>query len=185
MVPLTSLWMPVLLSAVLVFVASSVMHMLFTYHQSDYGRLPAEDQVMAALRPFNLAPGDYMAPRAGSAKEMGSPVLQEKLKKGPVFMMTVMPSGPMAMGGTLAQWFVYCCIVGLFVAYVTGRALGVGADYREVFRMASTVAFVGYTLALWQNSIWYKRKWTTTIKSTVDGFVHALLVGGTFGWLWP
>ena len=185
MVPLMSLWMPVLLSAVLVFVASSVMHMLLTYHQSDYGRLPAEDQVMAALRPFNLAPGDYMVPCAGSAKEMGSPVLQEKLKKGPVFMMTVMPSGPMAMGGTLAQWFVYCCIVGLFVAYVTGRALGVGADFREVFRMASTIAFVGYVLALWQNSIWYKRKWTTTIKSTVDGLVYALLVGGTFGWLWP
>ena len=107
------------------------------------------------------------------------------LKKGPVFMMTVMPSGPVSMGGSLAQWFTYCLIVGLFVAYVTGRALGVGADYREVFRMASTVAFVGYTLALWQNSIWYKRKWATTIKSTVDGFVYALLVGGTFGWLWP
>ena len=185
MVAVMSLWMPILLSAVLVFVASSVAHMLLTHHQSDYGRLHAEDDVMAALRPFSIPPGDYVAPCAPSAKEMGSAVLQEKLKKGPVFMMTVMPSGPVSMGGTLAQWFAYCVVVGLFVAYVTGRALGVGADYREVFRMASTVAFIGYTLALWQNSIWYKRKWTTTIKSAIDGFVYALLVGGTFGWLWP
>ena len=185
MVPVTSLWIPILLSAVLVFVASSVIHMFLTYHQSDYGRLPAEDEVMAALRPFNIAPGDYAAPCAGSAKEMGSPALREKLNKGPVFMMTVMPSGPMSMGGSLAQWFVYCAVVGLFAAYVTGRALGVGAEYREVFRMAGTVAFVGYALALWQNSIWYKRKWTTTIKSTLDGLVYSFLVGGTFGWLWP
>ena len=40
MVPLTDLWLPILLSAILVFVASSVMHMLLTYHRSDYRQTP-------------------------------------------------------------------------------------------------------------------------------------------------
>jgi len=33
MVPLTSLWAPILLSAVIVFVASSIMHMVLPFHR--------------------------------------------------------------------------------------------------------------------------------------------------------
>ena len=100
-------------------------------------------------------------------------------------MMTVLPNGAPAMGKSLALWFVYCCVVGLFAAYVAGRALPVGAHYRAVFRFAGVTAFVGYALALWQNTIWFKRAWTTTLKSTIDGLVYGLLTAGVFGWLWP
>ena len=55
----------------------------------------------------------------------------------------------------------------------------------SVFRIAGTVAFAGYTLALWQNVIWFSKSTTTTTKSTFDGLVYALLTGGVFGWLWP
>ena len=185
MVPLASLWLPVLLSAVVVFVASSILHMVLPIHRSDYGRLPAEDDVMAALRKFSIPPGDYMVPRAGHPSEMKNPAFVEKMTKGPVMFVTVMPSQMPSMGGPLALWFVYCVVASVFAAYVAGRALGPGAPYLAVFRFAGTVAFVGYSLALWQNSIWFKLSWVTTAKSTFDGLIYALLTAGVFGWLWP
>ena len=185
MVPVTSLWVPIVLSAVIVFIVSSILHMVLPYHRSDYGRLPAEDDVMEALRRFKIPPGDYLMPCAGTPAAMRSTEFLDKMKRGPVAMMTMMESGPMSMGPALAMWFVYCVVVGVFAAYITGRALGPGAEYLEVFRFAGTTAFMGYALALWQNSIWYKRAWSTTLKSTFDGLVYALLTAGTLGWLWP
>lgn len=185
MVPILSLWLPILLAAVLVFIASSVMHMLLPYHHSDFKRVPDEDRVAAALRPFNLPPGDYMMPRPENPKDRNSPEFLAKLKQGPVAMFTVYPSGPFTMGSSLAQWFAYCVVVGIFAAYVAGRALGPGAEYLEVFRFAGTTAFAGYALALVQGSIWLKRAWSTTLKSVFDGLIYALLTAGTFGWLWP
>jgi hypothetical protein len=100
-------------------------------------------------------------------------------------MLTVMPNGGTSMAKNLVLWFIYSAVVGVFAAYVTGRALPSGADYRTVFRFAGTTAFIGYAVALWQASIWYRRAWLTTIKSTVDGLIYALLTAGAFGWLWP
>lgn len=89
------------------------------------------------------------------------------------------------MAGNLVLWFVYCVVVGVFAAYIAGRAQPAGAHYLSVFRFAGCTAFVGYSLALWQNVIWYKRSWKATLKSTLDGLIYGLLTGGTFGWLWP
>lgn len=185
MVPLMSLWLPTLLSAVVVFVLSSIIHMVLNYHQSDFDAVPKEDEVMDALRPFSIPPGNYVIPRAGSMKVMKSPEFIEKANQGPVAFMTVFPNGVPAMGASLIQWFIYCVVVGGLAAYVGSRALGPGADYLSVFRFVGTTAFIGYTVALWQNTIWYKTKLSTTIKNTFDGLVYALFTAGVFGWLWP
>jgi hypothetical protein len=185
MVTIMSLWLPILLSAVLVFVLSSIIHMVLGYHNSDFAKLPKEDDVMDALRPFSIPPGEYHMPYAGTMKEMGTPEFTEKMNKGPMAFMTVLESGPPKMGVQLVSWFVYSIVIGIFAAYVTSRALGPGADYRSVFRFAGCTAFIGYSAALWQNSIWYKRAWSSTLKSTFDGLVYALFTAGIFGWLWP
>jgi len=185
MVPLASLWAPILLSAVFVFVASSIIHMVLPYHRNDFGKVPAEDEVMDALRKIGIPPGDYVVPYAGSPKGMKDPDFIDKVKRGPVVFMTVLESGPPAMGKNLVLCFIYCAAVGVFAAYIAGRALAPGAQYLEVFRFAGCVAFIGYAVALWQNSIWYKRAWSTTLKSSMDSLVYALLTAGTFGWLWP
>jgi len=185
MVPVLSLVVPILVAAVIVFIVSAIIHMVLPFHRSDYKRLPAEDDVMAALRKFAIPTGDYLVPCAGGPKEMNTPAFVEKMTKGPVIFMTVMPSGRPAMGAQLVQWFVYCLIVSVFAAYLAGRALDTSAHYLAVFRFAGTTAFLGYSLALWQNSIWYKRNWLVTMKSTIDGLIYALLTAGTFGWLWP
>jgi hypothetical protein len=184
MTGVTALWLPILLSAVLVFVVSSIIHMASPWHKGDYPRLPNEDKVLDALRPLGIPVGDYMMPRPSSREEMSSPAFAEKMKAGPVVMMTVMP-GSMAMGRNLSMWFAYLVVVGVFAGYVAGRALPTGAPYLRVFQFVGATAFVGYALALWQMSIWYRRAWLTTVKATIDGLIYALLTAGMFGWLWP
>ena len=183
MVPIMSLWAPILLSAVLVFVASAVIHMVLPYHRSDYREVPSEDAVMESLRKLGVPPGNYLMPHARSPKDMKDPAFIEKRKQGPIAVLTVMKDS--SMGTSLTQWFVYCVVIGIFVAYVTGRALGPGAEYSSVFRFAGATSFIAFGLALWQNSIWYKIAWSTTLKSNIDSLIYGLLTGGAFGWLWP
>jgi hypothetical protein len=185
MVPIPELWLPILLSAVAVFILSSIIHMLLKYHQNDFKVLPDEQAVMDDLGKHNIPPGEYYFPRAKNMKEMGSAAYIEKMKKGPVAMMTVLENAPPKMGGQLFLWFLFSIVVGIFAAYIAGNALPAGSHYLAVFRFAGATAFVGYSLALLQNSIWYKRGWSATFKSMFDGLIYALFTGGIFGWLWP
>jgi hypothetical protein len=185
MTGLSSLWLPILLSSVFVFILSSLIHMASPWHKNDYAKMPDQDKVMDALRPFAIPPGDYMVPRPANMQDMKSPEFCDKLKKGPVMVVTVIPSGPLAMGKSMVLWFLYLVVVAVFAAYVAGRALPAGATYLSVYRFAGTTAFLGYSLAVWQMSIWYSRAWGTTIKATADGLLYALVTASTFGWLWP
>jgi hypothetical protein len=184
MVPLAALWLPILLSAVLVFVASFIMHMLLPYHRSDYGQLPDEDKILAALRTAGLKRGLYVFPYC-THENMKSPALIEKQKQGPVGFMTIVPSGPPAMPKFLIQWFVFCLLIGCFVALLMALTVPPGADHRVVFHIALIAAFLAYGLAHLSNGIWKGQKWSVTIKEVIDGLVYALLTAGSFGWLWP
>jgi hypothetical protein len=184
MVSLTTLLLPIVLSAIIVFVASSVIHMVLPYHRGDYKQLPEEDKILAALRPAGLQRGLYIFPFT-THKDMKSPAMQEKHKQGPVGTLTVFPNGPVAMGKFLGLWFAYCVLISLFIAYLTGRTVAPGAHYRAVFRVAGTVAFMSYGLGPLVNGIWKGQPWSNVIKESFDGFIYALLTAGTFGWLWP
>ncbi|HUG38972.1 MAG TPA: hypothetical protein VMM12_00720 [Longimicrobiales bacterium] len=185
MVTVLSLWLPILVSAVLVFAASSVIHMFLGYHANDYVAVPGEEVVGASIRAANVPPGNYMMPYAGSMKVMNTPEFKERMARGPVAMITVLPSGQTGMGKQLASWFVFTIAVSVVAAYVAGRALTPEAEYLEVFRFAGTAAFAAYALGTWSESIWYGRKWTTTLKNSADGVVYALITAGVFGWMWP
>lgn len=186
MVPIPQLWLPILVATVLVYIASSVIHMFLTYHRKDWSKVPAEDEVMDALRAAGVQPGDYMIPYSGSPEVLKSEEFRAKATKGPVGVLTVFPSGnPFGMGKQLGQWFAYCLVVSVLCAYLTGRAVGPGMDYLQVFRFAGFTAFACYSVAGWQRSIWYGQSWGTTARNTLDGLVYGLLTAGTFGWLWP
>jgi nucleoside recognition membrane protein YjiH len=185
MVPIHALWLPILLSAVIVFVASSIIHMMLPIHKSDYRKLPDEAKALDTLRTAGVTPGrEYRFPYC-TQKEMKSPENLEKLKRGPVGLLVIMPSGVPNMGKFLGQWFIYCVVVSIFTAYLTGRTRAPGTEYLEVFRVAGATAFIGYSLAQAQNAIWRGATWGVTLKHMVDGLVYGLLTAGTFGWLWP
>jgi hypothetical protein len=105
--------------------------------------------------------------------------------RGPVAVVTIRPAGPPFMGKALILWFLLAVVVSLVAGYVAGRALSPGADYLEVFRFVGTTALAGYVFGTWQQSIWFGRPWSTTLKTSFDGVVYALLTAGIFGWLWP
>lgn len=185
MTDLAALLLPILVSSVLVFIISSIIHMAPLWHKNEFPRLSAEDQARAALGPLAIPPGEYMMPRAYGKAEMESPEFKRKVAEGPNIILTVLPNRPFAMGRTLALWFVYVVLVSVFAAYVAGRALPPAAQYLDAFRFAGTTAFVGYAAALWQDSIWFGRSWGATARTTLDGLIYALATGGVFGWLWP
>jgi hypothetical protein len=185
MVTIASLWLPILLSAVIVFISSTIIHMGPFWHRGDFPRMPRETEVLNALRPFAMPPGDYFIPRAGGMQEMRSPEFKDKLNQGPVAVITVMPNGMMSMQRNLMQWFVFLIVVGVFCAYIAGRTLPAGTPYPRVFQIVGATAFIGYVLALCELSIWYRRSWSLTAKAALDGLIYAALTGGTFGWLWP
>lgn len=185
MISIPELWIPILVSTVFVFLASWVIHMLPLWHKNDFPQIPNEDKVRDAIRPLAIPPGEYMIPRCNNPKQMKDPAFIEKLKTGPVVFLTVYPNEVFKMGPSLIQWFIYCVVVGVFSAYVAGRALTPGAENLEVFRFAGVTAFFCYTVASWQASIWFKRSWAYTAKMTLDGLIYGLVTAWTFCWLWP
>jgi hypothetical protein len=185
MTPLIALWLPILLAAVIVFIVSALIHMFTPWHAGDYRGVPDEAAFRGAVGPLTVPPGEYMVPHCNSHAESRAPEFAQKIKEGPVMMMTVFPTGEMGMGRQLVLWFVYLVVVGIFAGYVAGRALPPDAHYLAVFRFAGVTAFIGYSLALWQMAIWFRRSLGTTLRSTIDGLIYALLTAGVFGWLWP
>ena len=185
MTALSALWLPILLSSVIVFVASSIIHMASPWHKGDYPKVPNEDSLRDALRPLAIPPGDYMVPRPSSRDEMKSPEFAEKVNQGPNVILTVLPNGPWTMSRNLSLWFLYVLLVNLCAAFVASHAIGTFALASRVTGFVGIIAFMGYSAALWQMSIWYRRAWSTTIKATVDGAIYALLTAAVFIWLWP
>lgn len=185
MVSLVALWLPIVLAAVLVFVVSSILHMVLPLHRSDYSVLPNEAAVRAAMLESPLPPGVYPVPYCADPKQMGSEEMLAKYRQGPVAMINVMPSRPPQMQRFLGQWFVYLLVVSLFAGYLASRTLAPGTDYLEVFRVSATAAFMSYGLGNLVDSIWRGIPWRVTLKATADGFLYALVTGGVFGWLWP
>ena len=185
MVSVAALWLPILLSAVVVFIVSSILHMVLPHHRTDYAKLPNEDSLRDAIRNAGVKPGNYAVPWYQDVIDDISYEMMEKYNQGPVGLVTVMQNGPPAMGKNLAQWFVFSLVISVFVAYVTGLALGPGSDYRLVFRVAGTIAILGYGATWATDSIWKGVAWSTTMKHLFDGVIYGLFTAGVFGWLWP
>jgi hypothetical protein len=184
MVALSALWLPILLAAVIVFIASSIIHMVLPYHRSNYRPLPDEDKLRSALHAANLTPGLYHFPFADH-KNMNSPELKAKFVEGPVGMMSIMPNGPVNLPKFLGQWFAFCLVVAFFVAYLAAHTVPQGAHYRTVFRVVGTAAFLAYGVATISTGIWKGQPWSVVAKEIFDGLIYSLLTAGTFGWLWP
>jgi hypothetical protein len=185
MVSLGSLWGPILLSAVLVFFTSSIIHMVLKYHKKDYTRLPNEDAVRAAFRGASPAPAQYIIPYCAEMSQMKSPEMQQKYVEGPVAVLNIMRPGVPNMGKSLTQWFVFSLVLSLFIAYVAAHAIPAGAPYLQVFQIVGAVGFLAYGATQVQQSIWWGKPWRNTWKDVFDGLLYGLVTAGTFGWLWP
>jgi hypothetical protein len=185
MVSLMSLWLPILLSAVAVFLVSSIIHMALRYHNSDFRRIATEDDIMRAIG-SNAAPGEYMFPYPqGGMAAMKDPAFVEKRTRGPAGTLRVFPAGMPSMSGPLTKWFLFALLISLFAAYLSSRALPADAASGEVFRFTATVGFIAYGLGNVSDSIWFGRAWSTTMKNLLDALIYGAAMGAVFVWMWP
>ena len=184
MVTLVDLWMPILVAAVIVFLASSIVHMVLRYHRTDMKGLPNEDAVQKAVG-AGIAPGQYVFPYCSDMKEMQTDAMRKKFQAGPVGILTIRPAGEISMGPLLFKWFLYIILISILAGYMGEATLDRTAAYMAVFRVVGTAAFLGYAGAVISGGIWLSRPWSTVCKDIVDGAIYAMLTAGTFGWLWP
>ena len=112
------LWLPILVSAIGVFFASSLIHMVIKWHNSDYRKLANEDDVRATLGRGNPSPGQYVVPHCMDMKQMQSPEMQKKFIEGPVGFVIIRPSGLPRMGGHLLKWFLLNLLIAAFAAHL-------------------------------------------------------------------
>ena len=182
-VSLASLWLPILVSAIAVFVLSSLIWAVIQYHESDWQKLPDEESARSALR--GAAPGQYSVPHAAGNKERADEAWQAKFREGPAAMIIVTPHGQLAMGKQMVLWFIYSIVIAVFVAYVAGTTLSAGAEYLKVFQVTSTVTWLAYGGSAGMNKIWFGYTGGRVAKDLLDALIYALVTAGIFGWLWP
>ena len=176
-----TLWQPILATAVLVFVAGAVIWMAMPWHKTDWSKTADEEGVRSALK--GLSPGQYSVPHCADQSDMQSPVIQQKMKDGPIAFITVLPSGVPNMGPQLVMMFLYNLFVAVLCAYFVSRFGSADADYMANFRIASAVTFIAYGVASVQDSVWFGRPWSSTLKNFLDAAIYAGVTGGVFGWL--
>jgi len=178
-------WLPILVSAVLVFIVSSLVHMVFKYHASDYKKLPNEDAVRDAIRSGKATPGQYVFPHCNNMKEMQSPEMKQKYTEGPVGIITLKKPGPVEMGGALVQWFVFTLVISFLVGNVAYHTLPLNSSHRHVFHVVGTVTWLAYAAAVIPQAIWMGKPWTAALKDVFDGLLYALVTAAAFMYLWP
>ncbi len=183
---IASLWLPILVTAVLIFIASSLIHMVFKWHNADYKILSNEDEVRAAVRAGSPAPGQYVVPGCKDMKDMANEEMQKKFIEGPIAFMTIRKNGPPAMGPCLTQWFIYSIVVAAVTGCLAAGAVGFGAANGHaaghVVGMASFLAYVGGSV---QMGIWMGKPWGSVLKDALDGLIYGIISAVVFTYMWP
>lgn len=183
---LFSLWLPILLSAVAVFVISSLIHMVIKWHSPDYRGFANEDAVREAIRAGNPAPGRYVVPHCSDMKEMGSEAMLKKYREGPVGQITLAPPAPPNLGKSLGSWFVWCLVVAVVAACLATQAFGLDPTRaRAAAKLAGAVSFIAFGFGTVMESIWAARPWSSSVKYLLDAVFYGIGSGLVFLWLWP
>ena len=185
MVSLTALWLPIVLSAVIVFFVSAAVWMVMPHHKQDFKQAGDDEAAMDALRPHFSAPGMYYVPFA-EGDEMRSEAYKERVRRGPVAIIKVRSAeSTLNMGPAMGKSILLYLVISFFVAYLAAQTLGPGADYLRVFQVTGTAAFLAYGFIGYQESIWFALPGSVAFKHSLDGLAYSLLTAGMFGWLWP
>ena len=182
---LPALWLPILVSAVGVFIASSLVHMVFKWHNSEYRAVANEDAVADALRAGSPAPGMYHIPHCVDMKDLQKEEVKAKFRNGPIALITIIRSGEPKMGPQLRNWFILNLVVSALAALLAVQSFGLGANPNAAGHLAGMLAFLTYGGGSVQQSVWMGKPWSSTAKDLLDALIYGTVVALTFMWLWP
>lgn len=176
-----SLWLPIIVSGVVLFFASWAAWMLLPHHKGEWQGLPNEDSTLDALRSANIPPGQYMFPHGATPEECKSDTFKAKMQAGPVGTLTIW-KGPPNMGINMLCTVLFFVIANFVIAYLAGIALPPGDSFMHVFQFVGTAGILTYGTANILNGIWFGRKMVADI---ADGIAYGLITGLVFAALWP
>jgi hypothetical protein len=185
---LAQLWLPIVVSALLVFVLSAVTHMMVPFRLTEWGHLKTQDAIQASLR--GTAPGLYVFPTPADAKERGKPEAMQKVAEGPSGWLTLVHPGPMSWVRNLGLSLAMNLFVSFGAAYIATLTLGavplqLFPHERVVFRVISTIGFFAYAAGPIYDAIWFWKPWKSLAMTAVDSLAYGLVMGVTFSMLWP
>jgi len=181
---LLSLWLPILVSSVVVFFAGFIAWTVLPHHKADWSKLPDEDAFNSALKSLGLQPGPYMFPYAANNAECKSEEFKKRWAEGPCGTLNLWPGEP-NMGLSMFCSFVFYLVVGVFVGYIGTLALKPGASFLEVFQLTGTAAVLAYSFGGIPNAIWFRKKFGAAVNDVIDGIAYGLLTAVIFGLMWP
>jgi hypothetical protein len=182
MISLTTLWLPIVLSTVAVFIASNILWMALPFwHRRDYGKLPDERPILDALS--NAASGQYIAPFVNWSKLPKEE--REAMQKRPMALVLVRNPAKFAFPAALSMWIVYLLLITILIAWIPAATLSAGAPYADVFCIVFAATILAHSFGSVSDSIWYGKPWSVTVKEIVDGIIYGLVTAALFAWLWP
>ncbi|MFT5423344.1 MAG: hypothetical protein ACI89L_001121 [Phycisphaerales bacterium] len=183
-IALIDLWIPILVSAIACFVASSIIWMALPHHKADIQALPDEDAFNGAVGGLGLKPGLYMFPNCQGTEGHKSEAFQARWKAGPWGTINVLGAQP-SFGKNLAITFVEMLLISVIVAYLASTAMEDNAGGRDIARFMFTGAFLGYVLGGFSVDAFLGKPTRFVITGVFDSLVYAAVTAVVFVFLWP
>ncbi len=181
---LLSLWLPILASAIVIWIASAMAWMVLPHHKNDWKKLPDEAGFIAVLKSLKIGPGQYGFPHMADRKQMKDPEFCKRWETSPKGILNVWPE-KISMARNMVLSFFFYLLVGVFVAYLGSIALPRGTSFAKVFQLAGTAGIMAYTMASIPAAIWFNKPVANVLSDLADGIAYGLLTGAVFGCLWP
>jgi hypothetical protein len=184
MADLMGLWLPIVAAAIAVFVASSLVHMVFKWHKSDFGRLSDEDEVQSVLRKAGAARGQFIVPYCQDMKESQSEAMKAKYIAGPIASITVFPSGVPTMGPMLGKWFVQNLVFATIAAAIALQVYGRGEHGHEAGHLAGLLTALAYGGGSIGQGVWMGKPWRVVALDLLDALIYGTVTALVFWKLW-
>jgi hypothetical protein len=181
---LIPLWLPILLSAVAIWIISAIVWMALPHHKQDFIGLTDEDGFMDSIRRSGIKPGNYVFPDFRDREAMKSEKISKALEEGPVGHLSVWRT-PLTMVSKLVGTFIVYIVVSTLIAYLTRVALPGPAEFAKVFQIAGTAGILAYCFSSIPNALWFGSYKRTIVASFIDGIVYGHITGAIFAWRWP
>jgi hypothetical protein len=183
---LTHLWMPIVLSAVAVWIVSAIGWMAIGHHNKDMAKMPNEKGFVDALKSLGIGPGVYGFPDWAECKKAKTPEEKAKVMQGPMGILRVWR--PIGMGGNMVVTFVIHLVIGVFIAYLGWEALAhgpAGPNFQKVFQVLGTAGILAYCFGGMCGNIWYQESRRAMVLNFIDGVIYGLVTGAIFAYFWP
>ena len=178
---LLMLWLPILLTSIVVFVLSALAWTVSPHHRGDFKSTECEDSLLKFFREAKIRPGRYMFPFS-SGDPNKDPVIKQKMIDGPVGTLTVFKG--IDMKSNLIWTYVFFLVTSTLIAYLAWFAMDGHPDksFMRVFRLVGTASILIYSCSAIPNDIWFKRPMATNL---IDGVIYGLTTGLIFAAMWP